>query len=41
VSKVRWGVAVDILAAWLMTIPVSALAAALIYLPLDGFLGGA
>lgn len=41
VSKVRWGVAADILAAWLMTIPVSALAAALIYLPLDGLLGGA
>jgi PiT family inorganic phosphate transporter len=41
VSKVRWGVAADILVAWLLTIPVSALAAALIYLPLDGFLGGA
>jgi PiT family inorganic phosphate transporter len=41
VSKVRWGVAVDILVAWLLTIPVSALTAALIYLPLDGLLGGA
>jgi PiT family inorganic phosphate transporter len=40
VSKVRWGVAADILVAWLLTIPVSALAAALIYLPLDGLLGG-
>jgi PiT family inorganic phosphate transporter len=41
VSKVRWGVAADILAAWLLTIPVSALAAALIYVPLDRLLGGA
>jgi PiT family inorganic phosphate transporter len=40
VSKVRWGVAADILAAWLMTIPVSALAAALLYVPLDRLLGG-
>ena len=40
VSKVRWGVAVDILTAWLMTMPVSALAAALLYYPLDRFLGG-
>jgi PiT family inorganic phosphate transporter len=41
VSKVRWGVAADILAAWLLTIPVSALAAALLYVPLDRLLGGA
>jgi PiT family inorganic phosphate transporter len=41
VSKVRWGLAADILAAWLMTIPVSALGAALLYLPLDRLLGGA
>ena len=41
VSKVRWGVAVDILAAWVMTIPVSALGAALLYYPLDRILGGA
>ena len=41
ISKVRWGVAVDILAAWLMTIPVSALGAALLYYPLDRILGGA
>jgi PiT family inorganic phosphate transporter len=41
ISKVRWGVAVDILAAWLMTIPVSAVAAALLYVPLDRLLGGA
>jgi len=41
VSKVRWGVAADILAAWLMTIPVSALSAALLYVPLDRLLGGA
>ncbi len=41
VSKVRWGVAADILAAWVMTIPVSALGAALLYYPLDRILGGA
>jgi PiT family inorganic phosphate transporter len=41
VSKVRWGLAADILAAWLMTIPISALAAALLYWPLDRLLGGA
>ncbi|MDH4208250.1 MAG: inorganic phosphate transporter [Anaerolineae bacterium] len=41
VSKVRWGVAVDILTAWLLTIPASALAAALLYYPLDRILGGA
>lgn len=40
VSMVRWGVAVDILAAWLMTIPVSALGAALLYYPINHFLGG-
>jgi PiT family inorganic phosphate transporter len=41
VSKVRWGVVVDILTAWVLTIPVSALAAALLYFPLDRVLGGA
>ncbi len=40
VSKVRWGVAIDILVAWLLTIPVSALAAGLLYVPLDRLLGG-
>jgi PiT family inorganic phosphate transporter len=40
VSKVRWGVAYDILTAWLLTIPVSALAAALLYFPLDRLMGG-
>lgn len=41
VSKVRWGVVVDILTAWVLTIPLSALAAALLYFPLDRVLGGA
>jgi PiT family inorganic phosphate transporter len=41
VSKVRWGVVVDILAAWVLTIPISALAAALLYFPLERVLGGA
>lgn len=41
VSKVRWGVVVDILTAWVLTIPISALAAALLYFPLDRVLGGA
>jgi PiT family inorganic phosphate transporter len=31
-SKVRWGVAGNIITAWLLTIPVSALLAALAYL---------
>jgi PiT family inorganic phosphate transporter len=38
VSKVRWAVARDIAVAWLLTIPVSALAAAGIYLLVDLFL---
>jgi len=41
VSKVRWGVAYDILTAWLLTIPASALAAALLYYPLNWLMGGA
>jgi PiT family inorganic phosphate transporter len=41
VSKVRWGVVVDILTAWVLTIPVSAVGAALLYWPLDRVLGGA
>jgi PiT family inorganic phosphate transporter len=40
VSKVRWGVAVDILTAWLLTMPVSAVGAALLYFPLEWVLGG-
>lgn len=40
VSMIRWGVAVDILAAWIMTIPVTALGAALLYYPVNHFLGG-
>jgi PiT family inorganic phosphate transporter len=35
VSKVRWTVARDIAVAWLLTIPVSALLAAGIYLLVD------
>jgi len=40
VSKVRWGVAADILTAWLLTIPVTALGAALMFFPLERLLGG-
>jgi PiT family inorganic phosphate transporter len=40
VSKVRWGVAVEILTAWILTIPVAALGAALLYYPLNHLLGG-
>jgi PiT family inorganic phosphate transporter len=40
VSKVRWGLAADILTAWILTIPISALAAALLYFPINSFLGG-
>jgi PiT family inorganic phosphate transporter len=35
VSKVRWTVARDIAVAWLLTIPVSALVAAGLYLVVD------
>ena len=38
VSKVRWGVGRDIAVAWLLTIPVAALLAALLYLIIDLFL---
>ncbi len=38
-SKVRWGVTQDILVAWLLTIPSTAIVAALIYLPLSLWLG--
>jgi PiT family inorganic phosphate transporter len=41
ISKVRWGVAVDILTAWLLTMPASALGAAMLYYLLNRFLGGA
>ncbi|MFN2197214.1 MAG: anion permease [Anaerolineales bacterium] len=37
VSQVRWGVTRDILAAWLLTIPVTAAMAALIYLAITSF----
>lgn len=40
ISMVRWGVAVDILAAWIMTIPVAAVGAALLYYPINHLLGG-
>lgn len=36
-SAVRWGVTVNLLWAWLLTIPVSALLAAIIYLIVDSF----
>jgi inorganic phosphate transporter, PiT family len=38
INKVRWGVAGNILVAWLVTIPLSGLAAALAYFVLRGFL---
>ncbi len=38
VSAVRWGVAGDILTAWVLTIPASGLVAALAYLVLNVFL---
>ena len=34
-SQVRWGVMVDILVAWLLTVPATAVVAALIYFPID------
>lgn len=34
-SQVRWGVMVEILIAWLLTVPATALVAALIYFPID------
>ena len=34
-SQVRWGVMVDILIAWLLTVPATAVVAALIYFPID------
>jgi PiT family inorganic phosphate transporter len=34
-SQVRWGVMVEILVAWLLTVPATAAVAALIYFPLD------
>jgi len=41
VSMVRWGVAGEILTAWLLTIPVTALGAALLYYPINHLVGGA
>ena len=37
-SKVRWKVAYEMLSAWLLTIPVSSLLAAILYFPLDAIL---
>jgi len=39
VSAVRWGVTVSLLWAWVLTIPVSALLAAIVYYILSIFLG--
>jgi PiT family inorganic phosphate transporter len=39
VSKVRWGVARDIAVAWLLTMPVAALLAAVVYSVMDLILG--
>jgi len=38
-SKVRWQVGSEMLIAWVMTIPVSAIVAALLYFPLDAWFG--
>lgn len=40
VSQVRWGILNDILAAWLLTLPVSAGLSALVYFPISFALGG-
>ena len=40
VSAVRWGIAGNILLAWVLTIPISALVAALLYVCSRPFLGG-
>jgi PiT family inorganic phosphate transporter len=37
-SQVRWGIVVEILVAWLLTVPITAGAAALVYLPIAYFL---
>jgi PiT family inorganic phosphate transporter len=39
-SKVRWGVAGEIFVAWVLTLPITALMAALLYIPMGSFLGG-
>jgi len=39
-SKVRWGVAGEIFTAWVLTLPITALMAALLYIPMSSFLGG-
>lgn len=39
-SKVRWGVAGEIFVAWVLTLPITALMAALLYIPMSSFLGG-
>ncbi len=38
-SKVRWGVAGDIVLAWILTIPASMLVSALLYIPFNAWLG--
>jgi PiT family inorganic phosphate transporter len=39
-SAVRWGVAGNIVMAWVLTIPASAAAAALVWWPVKGVFGG-
>ena len=39
-SKVRWQVGSEMLVAWVLTIPISAIMAAILYFPLDWLLGG-
>ncbi|MCB9418539.1 MAG: inorganic phosphate transporter [Ardenticatenaceae bacterium] len=39
-SKVRWQVGSEMLVAWVLTIPISAIVAAIVYFPLNWLLGG-
>jgi PiT family inorganic phosphate transporter len=39
-SKVRWQVGSEMLVAWVLTIPISAILAAIFYYPLNWWLGG-
>jgi len=38
-SQVRWGVLTDIIAAWVLTVPATALMAALLYFPVNFLIG--
>jgi PiT family inorganic phosphate transporter len=38
-SAVRWGVAGNIIVAWVLTLPAAALVAAICYFPIEGIFG--